>query len=503
MAEPYIQFQNVSFTYDRAAEPLIQELSLRFPRGWSGVVGANGVGKSTVLKLATGILSPSEGRIQFPESKTYCQQRTDDRPDRLADMILAMDGDAFEIRGRLGIADDWVERWETLSHGERKRAQIGVALWEKPEVLAVDEPTNHLDVDAQTLLRDALGIFRGVGLLVSHDRELLDNLCGQCLFIDPPDAVLRPGKYSDGLLQADREETSLRRERQEAKRDYARLKREASKRRDAAAQSHRRRSKRGLALKDHDARGKINLARVTGKDGVDGKRLNQLEGRLSRTQEKVQNLKVRKTYEMGIWMPGERSKRDTLFRLGAGSLPLGENRMLHFPDLYMKPNDRIALTGINGSGKSTLIGHLMAMLDLPENLVTYIPQEIDLSRSQEIMTAARQLPNEKLGRMMTVVSRLGSRPHRLLESTDPSPGEIRKILLATGIANMPHLIVMDEPTNHLDLPSIECLEDALTGCPCGLLLVSHDQRFLSALAGVQWHISADRGKDGSFTLSVL
>jgi len=112
---------------------------------------------------------------------------------------------------------------------------------------------------------------------------------------------------------------------------------------------------------------------------------------------------------------------------------------------------------------------------------TYVPQEIDIDTSEDIMAQARDLPNEKLGQMMTVVSRLGSRPHRLLESLEPNPGEIRKILLAKGIANVPHLIVMDEPTNHLDLPSIECLEQALIDCPCGLLLVSHDRRFLKTL----------------------
>jgi macrolide transport system ATP-binding/permease protein len=118
------------------------------------------------------------------------------------------------------------------------------------------------------------------------------------------------------------------------------------------------------------------------------------------------------------------------------------------------------------------------------------------------MAKARMLPNEKLGRMMTVVSRLGSRPHRLLDSVEPSPGEIRKILLATGIANTPYLIVMDEPTNHLDLPSIECLEHALTDCPCGLLLVSHDQRFLDALARKRWHISEDIRIKGNYTLEI-
>ena len=89
-----------------------------------------------------------------------------------------------------------------------------------------------------------------------------------------------------------------------------------------------------------------------------------------------------------------------------------------------------------------------------------------------------------------------------MESAAPSPDEIRKILLATGIANVPHLIIMDEPTNHLDLPSIECLEQALSECPCGLLLVSHDRRFLEILAHKQWHISEDRKIKGKYILEM-
>lgn len=90
-------------------------------------------------------------------------------------------------------------------------------------------------------------------------------------------------------------------------------------------------------------------------------------------------------------------------------------------------------------------------------------------------TKARELPREKLGKLMTAVSRLGSRPKRLLESVEPSSGEIRKILLAMGIANVPHLIlIMDEPSNHLDLPCIECLEQPLLDCPW------------SAMAGASW-----------------
>ncbi len=502
MSDLSLLFQNISFTYDRATQPIIRNISVHFTTGWTGIVGANGVGKSTILKLATGELGPRQGRVIMPELAIYCQQRTDNAPDRLVDLIASTDGDAFEIKGRLGVAGDWIQRWATLSHGERKRAQIAVAIWRKPQVLAVDEPTNHLDATAQNLLFDSLSTYRGIGLLVSHDRKLLDGLCHQCLFVDPPEAILRPGNYSHGLQQAEKDEMTVQRQRTRAKQDFMRLKREATRRRDSASQANRKRSKRGLASKDHNARGKIDLARVTGKDGSAGKRLNQLTGRMAQTRMKMNSIKVKKTYKMGIWMSGAKSKRNTLFNLSAGSLALGADQWLHFPDLAMKPDDRIALTGINGSGKSTLIDHIMQSLNLDMNHVAYVPQEIEARAAQTVMERARELPNEKLGQMMTVVSCLGSRPQRLMESVEPSPGEIRKILLATGIANVPHLIVMDEPTNHLDLPSIECLEQALVDCPCGLLLVSHDHRFLDALVRTRWHISEDRRETGKYILKM-
>ncbi len=502
MIDLSLQFQKITFAYDTATQPVIRNLSVHFTPGWTGIVGANGVGKSTILKLAAGALECQQGRIIIPEFAIYCPQRTDDAPDQLQGLIDSMDGKAFEIKGRLGVQDDWIKRWATLSHGERKRAQIAAAIWRKPQVLAVDEPTNHLDASAQDLLYDALATFRGIGLLVSHDRKLLDDLCHQCLFIEPPEAILRPGNYSLGLQQAEKDAMAVQRQRTRAKQDFLRLKRETARRRDAASQADRKRSKRGLASGDHDARGKIDLARVTGKDGSAGKRLNQLDGRLSRARMKMDGIKVKKTYRMGIWMPGTQSNRNTLFNLPAGAMALGGDQWLHFPDLAMKPDDRIALTGPNGSGKSTLIGHIMQSLNLQEDHVTYLPQEIDITASQEIMTRAQDLPSEKLGQMMTVVSCLGSRPRRLLESLEPSPGEIRKILLATGIANVPQLIVMDEPTNHLDLPSIECMEQALADCPCGLLLVSHDRRFLEELTRIRWHISEDDKRPGNYVLEI-
>jgi macrolide transport system ATP-binding/permease protein len=119
-----------------------------------------------------------------------------------------------------------------------------------------------------------------------------------------------------------------------------------------------------------------------------------------------------------------------------------------------------------------------------------------------MLDQVRRLAKDRLGHLMTIVSRLGSRPDRLLASDEPSPGETRKLLLALGMLGAPHIIIMDEPTNHMDLPSIEALETALADCPCSLLLVSHDQRFLQKLTRSTWHITADPDAPDSFTLDV-
>ena len=170
--------------------------------------GFLGSGKTTLLKVATGDLPPQAGTVSRSGLSLYVAQRTDDPPAQFEDFIWAPD--ATVLKARLRVADDWPERWPTLSHGERKRAQIAVALWREPTVLALDEPSNHIDAEARRLLRAALDEFGGIGLLVSHDRTLLDELCDQTLLLDPPEAVLRPGGVTAALAEQDKDETAAR-----------------------------------------------------------------------------------------------------------------------------------------------------------------------------------------------------------------------------------------------------------------------------------------------------
>ncbi|MEN9840750.1 MAG: hypothetical protein RL376_550 [Verrucomicrobiota bacterium] len=501
MASALLALQSVEFAHPGMTAPLFTDLTVQFPNGWTGIVGPNGAGKTTLLKILAGELAPQSGTVQRQGLALYVAQRTDHAPEFLEDFIWAPD--AATLKARLRVDEDWPERWSTLSHGERKRAQIAVALWREPAVLALDEPSNHIDADARRLLRLALAEFTGIGLLVSHDRTLLDELCTQCLLIDPPDAILRPGGVTEAIEQQQNDEAAARSADDALRRTETRLLAEAQRRRVVADQKSA--ASRGskqikIPAHDHDGRAQRNLAKMSGKDAYAGKMVAQMNQRAGKISTQRAETTLKKRYETGIWVDGASyMPRDFILRLPSGQLSLGEQRQLHFPELEIGGTSRIALTGANGLGKSTLINHLLKHLQVPEGKRVCIPQEISAEESRALLEAVKRLPNDERGRVMTTISRLGSRPARLLESALPSPGEVRKLLLAIGIVRCPHLIVMDEPTNHMDLPGIRCLEDALADCPCALLLVSHDESFLEKITDQEWHLSREKNGDTSLS----
>ena len=489
-----LRFENVSFAWPGMVAPLLEGLTVQFDRGWTGIVGANGCGKTTLLKLASGELAPGGGTVARPDSRLYVVQRTDDPPAGLAEFFAADDAAAWQARVDLAIGDDWDARWGTLSHGERKRLQIAIALWRAPGLLALDEPTNHLDAEARKVLLAALRRYNGTGLLVSHDRALLDELCAKCLFLVPPAATLRPGGVTQGMEQDRREQTAARAQDDAAKRAASRLRAAAQERREEGERMAARTKAVAKNAKrnphDHDGKAARQLAKLTGKDAWAGKQSASLARRAAKAQAGRAAFRVRKEYATGFWLDdADVSHRNCLLRLPAGELAVGGGRTLFHPALEIGPTDRIALTGPNGTGKSTLLRALAPRFNVPEEHLVFVPQEISAAESARILADAKRLGDDTLGDVMRRFSRLGSRPGRLLESAQPSPGEVRKLLLALGIARGPHLIVMDEPTNHLDLPGILCLEEALAAAPCAMVLVSHDERFLARLAQKRWSLA--------------
>jgi len=482
-----LEIRNAFYTYPGAPEPALESVSLTLSSGWTAVAGANGAGKSTLLKLAAGLLELDSGTVSDPGMSLYCPQRTDETPDGLIKLLEVADGDSARLSGLLGLKSDWPYRWNTLSHGERKRAQIAVALWHDPDLLAVDEPANHIDTAARTLLLRGLRTYRGIGIIVSHDRNMLDTLCSSCILIEDHAACSYRGGYSSAIEQraADREEKI--RQRKRLKGDLASARKLVHRRRSEMDAKRKCLSKRGLRWGDHDAKSRIDALKVGGKVQGAARRMKTAGTRVRIAEEKLSEVSVSKERNLSFWLADSRSARDVLLEMDEGNLNLGARKLL-YPALHIGPDDRIALTGENGAGKSTLVRLIIEKLSVRSVNLLHMPQELG-PVSTELLTRMRDLPGDELGRVMTTVSCLGSDPAAVLDSGRPSPGELRKLMLAMAVVDAPELLVLDEPTNHLDLPSIELLEGALADFPGALLLVSHDTRLLEALTDIQWRIT--------------
>ncbi|MBR3316364.1 MAG: ABC-F family ATP-binding cassette domain-containing protein [Atopobiaceae bacterium] len=497
-----LNLSSIEYAYPTAAQPALRGVSATFPQGWTGIVGDNGSGKTTLALVACNILRPDAGFVSPPLISLYCAQDATNPPSNLEDFALAYDGRAVRLRRDLVIEDDWPWRYETLSGGQQKRLQVACVLWAEPDVLAVDEPTNHVDTATKRAISAALKQFGGVGLLISHDRELLDVLCSQCLFVSDGTVTMRPGSYTQASSQAARERAAATHAREQAKKERARIERETQRRREEASRAAGKRSLRGVDKHDGDARHKRRVAVVSGKDGQAGRLSSRMEGRLKNASAKLAATRVEKRYDADIWLDASPSRRKVLLRMEPQLLALGgeaqNGEVLSIPALHIGNTDHIGLTGNNGTGKTTLVKRIVANLS-PGTRTLYIPQEPNEAQRTSAVATLRDLPSNKRGRALSIVAQLNSEPERILEGGDISPGEMRKLMLALGILDEPELIIMDEPTNHLDIGSTEALERVLAAYPGALLLVSHDTALIEAATQILWHIER---VDGGYILAV-
>ena len=416
------------------------------------------------------------------------------------------------MRNELSIEDEWPWRYNTLSCGQQKRLQVACALWSAPDVLVVDEPTNHVDASTRHALFTALSKFKGIGVLISHDRVLLDALCSQCLFIANGTATMRPGGYSQAFSQVALERSSAIHAREIAQKEKVRTEREAQRRREEASRVQARRSGKGITKNDSDARAKRRHYIISGQDGKAGKLSARMQSRLGKAEDDVADSKVEKRYDAHVWLNAEPSKRKVLFRMGPGRIAVGES-LLSLPALFIGNTDHIGLVGDNGSGKTTLVKKIIASISADTSLINtslmdatsantgcadtkvlYIPQEPDMLQKEKTLKKMRELSSAQRGQVLSIVAQLNSDPDCILEGDTVSPGEMRKLMLALGILESPELLVMDEPTNYLDLGSTEALERLLSVYPGALLLVSHDASLVSSATSITWRIQ--KSEDG-------
>lgn len=476
---------------------LFSKVDFDLTPGFTGLVGPNGAGKTTLLRLLAGELSPDEGKIRHEPSfaeVVLCPQLVEGADEAIAVFADSDDGLAQRVRGELKLEPSMLMRWTTLSPGERKRWQIGSALFAEPDVLLLDEPTNHLDEEARGLLISALRRFSGIGVVVSHDRDLLEALTSQTLRLHGTQARLWPGSYEQARMEWEREERAAVSERERLRNEQKKQKRklDRARREEEAASANKGAKQRMRNKHDSDARSIVATNKADWAQASLGKKVSAYRQKEEAATSALGELHVDKTLGRSVFVNWRRPPNRVLAMLDADEVRAGEEAVLFDVRLTLGRDDRIRIRGPNGAGKTTLVNALLANLRAPSERILYVPQELTKEEARQTLREIQALTKEERGRVLSIVAALGVEPERLLATTTPSPGEARKALIALGLGRHAWALVLDEPTNHLDLPSIERLEAALESYPGALVLVTHDSAFGERCATTTWTVMDGR-----------
>ncbi|MDR7238576.1 ABC-F family ATP-binding cassette domain-containing protein [Neobacillus drentensis] len=500
--------ENVSKTYGE--KQLFNNISFTIKeKERVGLIGINGTGKSSLLKIIAGLDTPDDGKIIT--SKDYSITFLDQQPEldaektvleqvfhgdapilklmrayektllelnlspndtmvqealfqlqKQMDALNAWDAstNAKSILMKLGI-EDFSKKIGELSGGQKKRVALAQVLIAEPDLLILDEPTNHLDFDSVKWLEEYLSRYSGSILLVTHDRYFLDRVANRMFELDGGQLYSYKGNYAAFLeakaIREENEAATFEKRKNLFRRELEWIRRGAK------------------------ARSTKQKARIQRFDELDEKVTN---GKLS-------------SEKLDISLNGSRLGKQ-VFELKDASKRYGAKTILNHYDLLVKPGDRIGIIGKNGTGKSTLLNILAKQIPLDEGefimgqtvkIAYYTQESEDMDESKrmiEYIKETAEIVETSDGKTISAAQMLERFLFPPFSHGTPirklSGGEKRRLYLLKILMTAPNVLLLDEPTNDLDTQTLTVLEDYLEDFPGVVITVSHDRYFLDKVA---------------------
>ena len=466
------------------------------PKGRIGLIGRNGAGKSTLMKVMIGQFDPDEGSLEMPRSTRIgyiaqeapsgtttpleavlaadteraalmVESETCTDPDRLGEVherLMAIDAYTAEARAArilvgLGFDEEMQGRpLDSYSGGWKMRVALAALLFSEPDLLLLDEPSNHLDLEATLWLENFLKSYPAMMVVISHERDLLNNVVDNILHLENGKTTLYTGGYD-----------SFERQRAERAAQLAAAK---------AAQDAQR-----AKLQDFIAR---NSARAS--------TAKQAQSRVKALAKMQPIAAMSEDPSLSFDFPSPDELKPPLITLDLASVGYADKPILQRLNLRIDPDDRIALLGRNGNGKTTLARLLAAQLAPMDGemnasgkmkvgyFTQYQVEELD-GGDTPLQHMTRQMQGASPGAVRAQLGRFGFSGDRATQQVGKlSGGERARLALALITRDAPHLLILDEPTNHLDVDSREALVQALNAYNGAVVLVSHDRHMLELTA---------------------
>ncbi|MGJ7901131.1 ABC-F family ATP-binding cassette domain-containing protein [Lysobacter sp. 1R34A] len=495
------------FAMRRGERLLLSNVDLTLHAGWRvGVIGRNGTGKSSLFAAIQGEVEADRGDIDVPNRVRIASvaQETPALDDAALDFVLSGDANVYKVivdereaveredweavaeahhqleelggydatarAGKLlhglGFSADTHERAvKEFSGGWRVRLNLARALMTPSDLLLLDEPTNHLDLDAVLWLEQWLLKYPGTLLLISHDREFLDEVTTHTLHLHDGKAKLYTGDY-----------TSFERQRAE----HLRLQQITHEKQQAE---------------------RAHLQSFIDRFSASAAKAKQAQSRVKRLAKMVGTEAVRMERAMRIEFPAPAKLPHALLRLIHADCGYGDHVVLDDVSFILEAGDRIALLGPNGAGKSTLVKSLVGELELltgergghPDLRIGYFAQHTveslhaGVSPIDHLAEIAPGVPTQQLRDFLGKWNFPGD---RAFESVDGfSGGERARLALAMIAWRKPNVLLLDEPTNHLDLDVREALAEALSDFAGAIVLVSHDRHLIGLVCETFWRVA--------------